>query len=514
METKVNLNQKRLLLVIITSVVFVLVVSSFIILFFLGLFDNFKFLTVIYAVVLPFFGSAVAISVMSYLSYKATLENLRKENLFKIGVENHFFNYPLFSKRVARLRRNRRHPVYGHIVCFNVVPLKNVALYTPSEKTLNSHITVVLGDLLRFDPSFAKELNAYCLYKECFVIFSAMSLEKIHDLIDAIHKDVYKYISEKELKVFAQPHFGISEIFQETDLTAAVENAFTARDIASRNFEEITFFKEEFNQITDQKQIDEIQKAIEDKELVVYYQPKFSLRKKAFIGSEALVRWNSPTKGLILPGKFIKLAEVGGLIHQIDLYVFKHVIDDLQEMKRNGNRLLPVSINFSLYEFFSPTFISDLFKMIDSSMLPPELIEIEITETTSQANMFMATSILKKIKEHGMRVLMDDFGTGFSNLLNLNTLPIDVVKIDKSFVDGLISNNKNRDIVKLLISICKANKLEVIAEGVDAKEEVNILEKANCDVIQGFYYSEPIPCKDYLNFLKDNPFEKKGDKKQ
>ena len=247
-------------------------------------------------------------------------------------------------------------------------------------------------------------------------------------------------------------------------------------------------------------------------EFVVYYQPKFSLSAKRFVSSEALVRWDSPKHGILTPTKFIPLAEAAGLIHEIDTYVFERVCQDLNEAKRKGRRIIPVSINFSLYEFYSNDFLNSIMNLLEQYQINPSYIEIEITEATSQANTFISISIIKKLRDRGVRVLMDDFGVGFSNIGNLRKIPFDAVKIDKSYIDDIATDMKSRDIVKFLIELCKASDLEVIAEGVDSKEQVEILRKFKCDTIQGFYYSEALPIKEYEKFLLSNPFERKEER--
>ena len=171
--------------------------------------------------------------------------------------------------------------------------------------------------------------------------------------------------------------------------------------------------------------------------------------------------------------------------------------------------MIPVSINFSLYEFFSTNFLNSILNLIEEYKISPQYIEIEITEATSQANTFMSVSIIKKLRDRGIRVLMDDFGVGFSNIGNLRKIPFDAVKIDKSFIDDIVIDSKSRAIVKFLIELCQANEMEVIAEGVDNKEQAEILKKFKCNTIQGFYYSKALPIKEYEKFLISNPFEKK-----
>ena len=142
--------------------------------------------------------------------------------------------------------------------------------------------------------------------------------------------------------------------------------------------------------------------------------------------------------------------------------------------------------------------------------IPPTLIEIEITEQTTNANNFIATSILKRIKDLGIRILMDDFGVGYSNIMNIRKTPIDVIKIDKSFIDEIVTDAKTRSIVKFLIELCKTNSLESIAEGVNDVKQVEILKKLKCDTIKGYYYSKPLCRNDFEKFLLSNNFEKKG----
>ena len=148
-------------------------------------------------------------------------------------------------------------------------------------------------------------------------------------------------------------------------------------------------------------------------------------------------------------------------------------------------------------------------EMLEKYKVDPSLIQIEITETTSQANQFLSVSIIKRLKEKGIKILMDDFGVGFSNVGNFRKIPFDVIKIDKSFIDNIDSDLKAAEIVKFLIQLCKTSEMEVVAEGVDNIHQVEVLKKYKCDTIQGFYYSKPLPKDEYERFLMNNEFEKK-----
>lgn len=251
-----------------------------------------------------------------------------------------------------------------------------------------------------------------------------------------------------------------------------------------------------------------ILKAIENEEFVVYYQPKFNLKEKKFVSAEALIRWNSPEYGLLNPGQFISKAEASGLSNELDKFVLVQVCKDLQDSIKRGRRVVPVSLNFSLFEFFHMNFITTIEETLEKYKIPANLIEIEILERTSQSNPFLAISIIKKLKEKGIRVLMDDFGIGYSNISYLSKIPFDTIKIDQSYIKDIEKDEKARNVIKCIIDLGKLNGLEVIAEGVDNEAQVKILEGFGCDTIQGFYYSKAIKRSEFSQLLISNPFEK------
>ena len=450
----------------------VLVTAS--IFFATGISIKYPFLVYIYVFLLPLSGGLTLSTLQIYLRRNQMLNTLRSENSYQLGLDNYFYNYTMFSERVKTLRRHHKNEK-GYIIAFTSTNIIGVTQLSQSTRELNGYISDYIRNELSESKTINKNSYAYCYYRK-----------------------------------FVQPHFGVAEVSNTISLIVGVDNAMYARNMDERNFEELTFYKDDSRIEATTDDIVELSEALQNGEFVVYYQPKFNLKKKKFVGSEALVRWNSKKYGLLSPIKFLKKMEQGGLIHELDTYVLKQVIKDLEGVKRSGREPLPVSVNFSLYEFYSTAFLKELTEIIDRSAIAPELIEIEITETTTQANTFMATSILNRLRSKGYRILMDDFGSGFSNIAQLNSLPFDAIKIDKSLIDGVNSDSKTKDIVKFLIALCKTNGLEVIAEGVDSKEKITILEKMNCDVIQGYYYAEPMPLNEYLDFLNNNQFEKRG----
>ncbi len=443
-------------------------------------------------------------------SYNEQIRSLHIENRYNLSRESLFYNYQLFEKRVNKLiKKNHKHGSY--IIAFTAskrTVMRN--LYRNSTVTqLNGFISDYLNTFLDENKEFDHNQFAFCYYHGHFVIYTYLPLNKVQDVILNIQKEIYAIVARNDIKVFALPYFGVAEVKSSLSLFECLDNALTARDFSEKHFEAETFYSDDLRKDASLSEIEELRDAIANNELEVYYQPKFHLVSRRFIGSEALVRWNSPRYGLLSPARFLDRAEISGLIHEIDMFVFKRVCEDLASIRRKGDRMLPVSVNFSMYEFYSPDFFKNISQIINKTGVSTQYIQVEVTETTAQANPFMTTSILKKLKDSGFRILMDDFGLGFSNLGNLNRMAFDTVKIDKTFIDGLITDAKSREIVKFLIALCKTNNMEVIAEGVDKIEQVEILKKAKCDTIQGFYYSKPLPLKDYEAFLRNNPFEKK-----
>ncbi len=417
------------------------------------------------------------------------------ENIYNLGKPNHFFDYPSFSKRVKGMKKKLGQGKESYMITFtssHYSMMKNSAR-NPAVTELNGYIADYLTEYFIANKAVGVSNIAFCFYHGQFVIYFVGLEAQVTELVENIQHAIYKIVNDNSIKLFIQPFFGVAKYEDEDTLPMVLDNVFLARDLSEKNFDVLTMYNSKFRKAASRSELQEIKDAIANEELVVYYQPKYNLASKTFISAEALVRWNSRKYGLVSPAKFIEKAELGGLIHELDMYVFEKVCKDLGEMKKEKKRMVPVSVNFSIYEFYSPTFLDDVDRIIKASDINPSMVEIEIPETKSPANPFLAISILKKLKEYGLKILMDDFGLGYSNLGTLNKIPFDTIKIDKSFIDGIVSDLKAREIVKFLISLCKTNGMEVIAEGVDKAEQVEILKKIRCDTIQGFYYSEPLP---------------------
>lgn len=246
----------------------------------------------------------------------------------------------------------------------------------------------------------------------------------------------------------------------------------------------------------------ELQTAIAENQLVVYYQPIVALPIPRITGFEALVRWNHPQKGLILPREFIDLAEETGLITQIDLWVLREVCQQLaiwRETDRYSSEIT-ISVNFSSRHFIRLDLVDKIVAILAETKVEPRQIKLEITETTLIDNTISAAEILAQLKVLGVSLSLDDFGTGYSSLSYLQQFPLDVLKIDRCFVSQLNLNSKNATITKSLIRIAHQLGLQVIAEGVETEAELAFLRENSCDNIQGYFFSPPLAISDLENF--------------
>ena len=242
----------------------------------------------------------------------------------------------------------------------------------------------------------------------------------------------------------------------------------------------------------------ELRVAIAEKQLSTYYQPVVSLPSQEIIGFEALVRWIHPEKGLISPGSFIPVAEETGLIIEIDLWMLESACQQskiwLQQKLYPANST--ISINLSSRHFAKPDFISRIRSIINKTQISPQKIRLEITETVLIEKTVPTAKILAELKALGFGLSLDDFGTGYSSLSYLQQFPLDVLKIDRSFVSNLHQNSKNATIAKAMIDIAHQLSLTVVAEGVESAAELEFLLNNGCDSVQGYLFSPPLTAGD------------------
>ena len=243
-------------------------------------------------------------------------------------------------------------------------------------------------------------------------------------------------------------------------------------------------------------------RALERNELVVYYQPQVSLQSEKIIGVEALLRWKHPELGMISPAVFIPLAEQTGLIDPIGEWVLRTACRQNKSWQDQGLADLRMAVNLSVVQLRNPTLMGQIEKALEDTQLDPGHLELEITESATARETNSVIDILYQMKKMGIYISIDDFGTEYSSLSRLKSLPIDRLKIDIQFVRGIEKSYKDQAITKVIISLAKNLQLKLVAEGVENKMQLDFLKKRMCDEVQGFYYYKPMPAEEVEAILK------------
>ncbi|MFL9906838.1 putative bifunctional diguanylate cyclase/phosphodiesterase [Paraburkholderia sp. RL17-337-BIB-A] len=248
----------------------------------------------------------------------------------------------------------------------------------------------------------------------------------------------------------------------------------------------------------------QIRRALRDDELVLYFQPQISLATGDIIGAEALVRWVHPERGLVMPGDFIPVAEESMLIVSLGKVVIEKTCRQIRAWKETSFPVFPVSVNLSAKHLCSiglPDFVA---QMLEDYELDASRLHLEITESMLMADLDTASNVLLRLQAMGIKVALDDFGTGYSNLAYIKRFPISTLKIDKSFVGDIEEDEDARVLTQAVVSLGKALRLEVLAEGVETEQQKQFLEAAGCDTVQGFHFSRPLSTTMFNDFVWNN----------
>ena len=263
------------------------------------------------------------------------------------------------------------------------------------------------------------------------------------------------------------------------------------------------FYSDSMNQAAVQRFTMEnaLRNAIDSDQFTLYYQPLVDSESRTLKGFEALIRWHHPEMGFLPPDSFIPLAEETGLIIPLGEWVLREACQQAKAWEKSGYEPVRMSVNISNIQFNSPGFEETVKKVLEATDLPPHRLEIELTESSIMQAPDSGLETLIAIKALGVCIAMDDFGTGYSSLSALRRLPVDTLKIDRSFVDGVIDNRDDAVIVSMIIAMARILHLKVTAEGVETEEQLGFLHEQGCDTIQGYYISRPVPVEEAVDYL-------------
>jgi len=338
-------------------------------------------------------------------------------------------------------------------------------------------------------------------------------------LVYCPHRDDYSGIVEKISAVIEEPGASVkvrlgvySCCDKKLDIRARFDRAKIAADKIRNNYSVfISTFDEALidAELYAEQLVEEFPKALADKQFQVYFQPKYDIRgdKPVLSSAEALVRWSHPTLGMISPGKFIPLFEEDGLISQLDEFVWRRTAEMIADWKKRLGISVPVSVNLSRAEMYDPGLIGTMEKITGDNGITPKDLYLEITESAYVSDSDQIVDRVKTLRDHGFFIEMDDFGSGYSSLNMISELPVDALKLDMMFIRSAFDRHNDTRMISIVIDIADYLGVPVIAEGVETEEQYLALKKLGCTIIQGYYFSKPVPAAEFEKFL----LEKKGE---
>lgn len=354
--------------------------------------------------------------------------------------------------------------------------------------------------------------------RESDSVFRYGSDEFVLILNDIKHPQQTQYIAEKLLAAVSATRYVAGHDLSVTasvgisvypdDSSSAVElikKAETAmHTIKDQGPNDFSFFIDEMNLRAQEQQSLEsaIRLALLRNEFIVHYQPKLDLNSGQIVGAEALIRWHQPDHGWIYPSAFIPVAEDSGLIVPLNQWVLRQACEQARAWQVAGLPPICISVNISAIDFRQRNFVANLVEILERTGLAPHLLELEITERVLMQNAEDTLTTLRRIKTLGVRLSIDDFGTGYSSLSYLRRFPIDVLKIDQSFIRGLSENSQDAQLISAIISLGKSLDLNIIAEGVETVEQLVFLKAHQCEEGQGFLFSKAVAAEDFAQLLQ------------
>lgn len=327
--------------------------------------------------------------------------------------------------------------------------------------------------------------------------------KNIKSLIESIRKPIFYNHQE----FFVTASVGVSFYPNDGhDVESLLKNADTAMN-QSKNAggNRITYYSIEMNQeaLSRLEMESSLRRAIMKPEFFLCYQPLMELNTGKIYGSEALIRWEHPVNGLISPGEFIPVAEETGLIDEIGEWVLQTACKQNKQWQESGLGNLIISVNVSAHQFQQPQFVKQVKRALHDSGLAPQYLHLELTESVMIRNINYSISVMQELQKLGVKVSIDDFGTGYSSLSYLKNLPIDYLKIDRSFINNLKVDTSDIAIVKAIITMGHGLSVKVVAEGVESKEQMDLLKELKCHYAQGFYINKPLRQKEFEEGLKN-----------
>ncbi len=431
------------------------------------------------------------VGILKDLSEKQKLDR-RMDELKQKDALTHLYNRSYFIKAVEAYIHNS---ASGFSIIF---------LDIEGFKDINDSLGHQVGDklLIGFSEillSFIDENKLLCRFSsdEFAILLKNARKEEAYDLSRVLLNRLKRPFIIEGMILHVNSNIGISR-FPENGTNA--EDLVRYADIAvyrakEKQEDRICFYTSEMSDSIEEKFLiaNHLALAVDKNELSINYQPIFDINlKNKIVGAEALMRWKNPILGAVSPEKFIPIAEKTGLIIDMGKWIFEEVCKQLHSWQRRNKSIVPISVNISVKQLEQIDFAEDIIKIMEGYSITADNIELEITESVSSGELIVIVNNIHKIKQHGLRISMDDFGTGFSSLGQLDIFELDKLKIDKIFIDDLVKTFRRQNLVKTIIAMAKSLDLTVVAEGIETMEQLNYLKALGCHLGQGYLLSEPL----------------------
>jgi len=357
-----------------------------------------------------------------------------------------------------------------------------------------------IADLLRKLEEYEKKITYCRVEADAFCIcMPAADSEFIQKMMDEFQKNFRFY--QRDYNILA--NVGVFYIEDRTvSIPAMIDHAkLASKECKGSYIKNYHIYTDQMGKSIEEAQsiVSEMERAMKEEQFVLYLQPKYGLANYRLAGAEVLVRWITPEKGMVSPGKFIPVFEKNGQIMKLDYYIWEHSCKLIRSWLDRGLEPFPISVNISRVSLYNPRIVEEIHELTLKYDIPAKLFQLELTESAYTDNPESIKKAMRQLQEYGHTILMDDFGSGYSSLNVLKDISVDVLKLDMKFMAASGSENqkKSESIVANVIRLAKDLELPVIAEGVEEKEQVEFLSSVGCEYVQGYYFAKPMPVAEY-----------------
>lgn len=424
-----------------------------------------------------------------------TIQTMQSRAIFDplTGIYNEF----AFSSRAKHLISSNPDCQYA-LIRFDIARFKMVNDMFGSSRgdELLRFIASVLHDQVSSEDGYGR------LMGDVFCICTKHSSED--EILDLIHRITY-HVEAFPINFNLTPYFGVCLADSETSLSTLLDwSGMALSTVKGSNLTNYAFYNNAMREqlLIESRIENEMAGALENGQFSIYLQPKCNIGTSEVVGAEALVRWFHPEKGIIHPDLFIPLFEKNGFIVKLDEYVWEEACKVIRSWKDRGYPLIPISVNISRVHIFVPELCDKITNLVHKYDIPLEMLELEFTESAFVSNLDTLYQIMEQLRKQGFTLSMDDFGSGYSSLNMLKNSPVDVIKIDREFLNESTSSENGRVIIRNTISMLRQLKMQIVAEGVETGEQADFLFASGCSVAQGYYYSKPVDISSFEEFAK------------